>query len=262
MSFELSRLRSVLTSTGRARSSRTDPLARTCCGCVFAGADRDGRDHRASDHAGDADSPEGETERPELRQAGKREEAVAPRGLDDGNPLDELELVGEHAPGPEDQRLHGREGQAELGSDLRIRLPLYLPQQDHFPLRVGQAAERGMDVGGRGTFRIVEGEEELGVCFELDFLRPLGAEASPPADDVSRDGVEPSARLLRPVAAPQGAERVQKRRLGDILRLVGIAQLAEHRAVDLAPVPPVDPFEGAIGIHESFMPPKLPSQAC
>jgi hypothetical protein len=109
-----------------------------------------------------------------------------------------------------------------------------------------------MDVGGRGALRFVQGEQELGV--ELDFLRAHGAKASPPADDVSRDGEEPRARLLRPVAAPQRAKGVQERSLGDVLCLVGIAHVAQHRAVNLAPVPTVDPLEGTIGIHECFMP--------
>jgi hypothetical protein len=48
------------------------------------------------------------------------------------------------------------------------------------------------------------------------------------------------------VAAPHCAKGVQERGLRDVLGLVGVAHVAQHRPVHLAPVPSVDSLERAI----------------
>ncbi len=119
-----------------------------------------------------------------------------------------------------------------------------------------------MDVGRGRPFRLVERNEELRVGLELDLLRPFGAQAGPAANDIAGDREEPGARRLRVIAAPHRTEGVQECGLRDVFCLVGIAHVAEHGAVYRAPVCPVDSLEGAIGIHECFMPRNLASQAC
>ena len=185
---------------------------------------------------------------------------MAPARADDGHAIDELELLGERAAGTEDQRLDGRERQPELERDLRVGAPLDLAEKDRLPLRVGEAQERCMDVLRRRALVVVQREQELRV--ELDLLRSLGAKLGAAADDVAGDGEEPRSRLLRRVAASHGSKGVQKGGLRDVLGLVGIAYVAEHRPVHLAPVPTVDPLERAIRVHESVMPPKDFSQPC
>ena len=107
---------------------------------------------------------------------------------------------------------------------------------------------------------VVQREQVLRV--ELDLLGPLGAKPGAAADDVAGDGEKPRARLLRHVAASHGSKGVQERGLRDVLGLVGIAHVAKHRPVHLAPVPTIDPLERAIRVHECVMPPKAASQPC
>ena len=117
-----------------------------------------------------------------------------------------------------------------------------------------------MDVLRRRALFVVQREQELRV--ELDLLGPLGAKPGAAADNVAGDGQKPRARLLRRVAASHGPKGVQERGLRDILGLVGIAHVAEHRPVHLASVPTIDPLEGAIRVHDCVMPPNHGSQAC
>ena len=117
-----------------------------------------------------------------------------------------------------------------------------------------------MDVLRRRPLIVVQREQVLRV--ELHLLGPLGAKPGAAADNVAGDGEEPGAGLLRHVAAAHGPKGVQERSLRDILGLVGIAHVAKHRPVHLAPVPTIDPLEGAICVHDCVMPPKRASQAC
>jgi hypothetical protein len=222
--------------------------------------DGHGPEDRAADEAGEPDSAEGEAERRRLRQAWKPEDAEAPPRADDGNAIDELELLGERTAGAEDECLDGRKRQPELERDLGVGAPLDLAEEDCLTLRVGEAQEGCMDVRRGRAVVLVQGEQELRV--ELDLLRPLATKPGAAADDVTGDGKEPGARLLRRIAAAHRPEGVQERSLRDVLGLIRIAHVAQHRPVYLAPVPTVDPLERAIRVHGLVMPPKHTSQAC
>jgi hypothetical protein len=237
--------------SGKAQRLALGSRSRSRRGGLVRGASLDhgaGPQDRAADEAGESDAAEGEAEAADLCQPGQSEEALAPARGDDRNPLHELKLLLERAPRPEEERFDGGHRERELVRDLGVRQPLDLAQEDRLALGVGQAAERVPDIRRRRPLRVVQREEQVGV--ELDLLRTLGAKPRAAANDVAGDGQEPGLGLLRAVTSAHGPEGVQERRLGDVLGFFGIADVAQHRSVHLAPVPAVDPLERAIRVHE------------
>jgi hypothetical protein len=216
-------------------------------------------DRDTADHGRNTRPTERKAERTE---PGEREGEPAPNPalLRHWRMLRELELLAEVPPGAEDERLHGRDGQAELRSDLRIRLALNLPEEDDGTLVLRQAPDGRGDFAGGRTIQVGDRDGDLGV--ESDLLRAPGEISVAPSADIARDRDEPGPRLFRLFAAANRPERVQESNLGDILCFVRIAHVTEHGSVDIAPVLAIEPLERRVpsksllkgGAHAPYMP--------
>lgn len=160
-----------------------------------------------------------------------------------------LELLAERASGAEEERLDGGRRHAEHLGDLGVRTAFDLAQDDGGALVEREMPERAADVLCRGT--VVVDDRVCDVVVELDLLRSprLGAEAL--QADVVRDLDEPVERRARFLAALERAERVEERRLHDILRVRAVAEHPVGVAVDMRRVAPVEPVEGMVQARRS-----------
>ena len=155
-----------------------------------------------------------------------------------------LELLGERAAGPEDQRFERGLRDVEDPRDLLVRAPLHLPEDERFALRLRDPLQGSDEVLDRGSVGV--GLERRNIAVELDLPRPglLLAEALP--NQVVRDRDQPVRRLARPLASLQRAQRVDERRLRDVLGVGPVSEDGVDVAVDLRRVGAVELIQVAV----------------
>jgi len=156
-----------------------------------------------------------------------------------------LELLAQRAAGAKDEGLDCRDGQAEALCDLPVGAPFELSQHERRALPEGEVKKRPPDVlGARRS--LVASAQICEIVVQHDFERsPRSLAVSLPAD-VPRDRDQPASRRAWALARPERAEGVQERRLGDVLRLVEVANDAERVPVHVGNVPLVQPLECAV----------------
>jgi len=156
-----------------------------------------------------------------------------------------LELLSQRTPCPEDERLDRAHRYAEHLGDLGVRAPFDFAQDDRRPLVEREVAECALDV--LRLRAVVLLDERVGdVVVELHLLRTSRVRAEPLQADVVRDRDEPVEGRSRVLAALERPEGVHECRLGDVLRVRGVAEHAVRVAVDMRRVPPVQAIEGSV----------------
>jgi predicted MFS family arabinose efflux permease len=155
-----------------------------------------------------------------------------------------LELLAERAPGAEEDGLDGGDGELQDLGDLGVRPSLEFAHDKRRALVEAQVGERVSDLIGRGDGLVGRGGRRPVV--PLDLTRPPsgGAEALPAL--VVGNLEQPVAGLLRLLAAREGPEGAEERRLRRILGVRGIAQDCQHVPIDLVHVGSVEALEGAL----------------
>ena len=157
-----------------------------------------------------------------------------------------LELLGERAAGTEDQRLERGLRDVEDRRDLLVRASLHLPEDECFALRLRDSLQRTDEILDRRD--VVVGLERGKVAVELDLARAglLLAETLP--NEVVRDRDQPVRRLARLLASLERAQRIDERRLGDVLGVGPVAEDGIDVAVDLRCVGAVELVQIAVGL--------------
>lgn len=189
----------------------------------------------------------------QLRALRARERAVEllrDRDLGVGARERALELLAQRATGSEEQRLDGGRRHAENLGDLRVRASFDLAQDDGGALVEREMPERAADVlGGRPA--VVLDDLVGDVVVELHFLRPSRRRAEALQADVVRDLDQPVERRVWLLPPLERAERVEERRLHDVLRVRTVAEHPVRVAIDVRRVTPVQPVEGVVQARRS-----------
>ena len=129
--------------------------------------------------------------------------------------------------------------------DLGVGAALELAHDERGALVESEEAERAADLGrGRDVGVLGRGCGERLV--ELDLLRPPRGVAEALPADVVRDLDQPVVRLVRALAALEGAVGAEERLLGDVLGVGLVVEDRERVAVDGVDVLLVEPLEGAV----------------
>ena len=84
------------------------------------------------------------------------------------------------------------------------------------------------------------------LVLQLYFVRPASERPIAAPGGVLRNAEEPGSWLLWRVAAPESPVGIEKRILGDLLRVRSVTDVAKDVAVDLGKMPPVEALERAI----------------
>jgi len=156
-----------------------------------------------------------------------------------------LELLAQRAAGAKDEGLDCRDGQAEALCDLPVGAPFELSQHERRALPEGEVRERPPDVPGARR-RLVASAQVCKIVLQHDLDRSSGSLAVSLPAHVLRDRDQPVSGRARALARTERAEGVQERRLGDVLRLVEVANEAERVPVHVGNVPLVQPLECAV----------------
>jgi len=154
-----------------------------------------------------------------------------------------LEL--EPAARSEEERLHRAVRDFEDLGDLLIAAPFQLAHDERGALVEREPGER---VQQRIEVRpfVVESDRLRGLL-ERDLAWPaVGLAPAHPAD-VVRDRDQPVVRLVRPLAALEGAVGIEEGRLRGVLRVGRVRQQGECVLIDLARVLAVEPLERRVG---------------
>jgi hypothetical protein len=197
-------------------------------------ADRDGGD------TGGRESPRRQQRRvrapEELRQP-RRERHQHAAAAGHGR---RLEGRAQCPPGPEERHLHGRDRRALHIRDLVVGEAGELAQNEYLALRRRQLRERVAQLL-RLERRLV-GRDRL--------VERLLAQRAPEAAaaHVLGDREQPGARRLGLRPAQHRPVGVDERRLGHVLRVLDVAEVAEGRAEDVVAVPAVQALDGAIRV--------------
>ena len=162
-----------------------------------------------------------------------------------------FELLAKGAASAEDQGLDGADRGVENLGDLRVGASFELAHDECGALVESEEAERAADLGagrdvgvfgGRGGERLVE----------LDLLGAARGVAEALAADVVRDLDQPVVRLVRALAALEGAVGAEERLLRDVFGVGLVVEDREGVAVDRVDVLRVHPLEGAVSSSRSL----------
>ena len=182
-----------------------------------------------------------------LRRRERPVETLGERGLRLAAGQASLELLAQRTACAEDQGLDRGDRKVEDLADLAVRAALELAHDERGALVEAEVAERLTDlVGCRDG--LVDGRCR-GALVPDDLLGPPRQHAEPLPALVVRDLEQPVARKLGPVAALEGPEGVEERRLRDVLRVGRVPQHGEDVAVDVVHVARVEALERTVGLR-------------
>jgi hypothetical protein len=128
--------------------------------------------------------------------------------------------------------------------DLRVRQTFDLTEKENLLVRGTQRTDGVPQLVELRTLLFRDRVDEL--VLKLHLVRPARECPVAPPRGVLCDAEEPGARLLGCMAAPESPIGVEKRTLGDLLRVGSVPDIAKDEAVHLGKVPPVEPLERTV----------------
>ena len=232
---------------GGSRPRRAVAASRVAGGRPAAPARRRSRRRSASTAAPSAPAARGVRLASSIARAQPGEPAGQRRQED--RPADRhgrrIELLPQRAARPEEQHLDRGDGRAGLVGDLGVGEADDLAEhEDAALLRAGEPrAPRRAPGTARTAARRRAGSRRRrrAVLARTALSRPEAAAAH-----VLGDREQPGPRRLGPRPAQHRAVGVRERRLRHVLGVVGVAELAQGRPIDVGAMPPVELLEGEI----------------